>query len=90
MFLGKGGNTGKTLSHAKHTSVVSSPAQVRPFAGKVFYLDLPSNRTAETLESDIKELGGVRNKRNREKQTVQTLSCLLSPHNVMFLYTVTN
>ncbi|XP_028281544.1 protein DBF4 homolog A [Parambassis ranga] len=58
-WQGKGGNTGKTLSHAKHTSVVSSPAQVRPFAGKVFYLDLPSNRRAETLESDIKELGGT-------------------------------
>uniref|UniRef100_A0A3Q4MFH4 Protein DBF4 homolog A n=1 Tax=Neolamprologus brichardi TaxID=32507 RepID=A0A3Q4MFH4_NEOBR len=44
------------LSQAKHTSV---PTQVKPFAGKVFYLDLPSNRVAETLESDIKQLGGT-------------------------------
>ncbi|XP_044065319.1 protein DBF4 homolog A [Siniperca chuatsi] len=48
-----------TLSQAKPTSRVSFPAQVKPFAGKVFYLDLPSNRIAETLESDIKELGGT-------------------------------
>uniref|UniRef100_A0A668RZD4 Protein DBF4 homolog A n=1 Tax=Oreochromis aureus TaxID=47969 RepID=A0A668RZD4_OREAU len=45
-----------TLSQAKRTSV---PTQVKPFAGKVFYLDLPSNRAAETLESDIKQLGGT-------------------------------
>uniref|UniRef100_A0A3Q2VIS0 Protein DBF4 homolog A n=1 Tax=Haplochromis burtoni TaxID=8153 RepID=A0A3Q2VIS0_HAPBU len=44
------------LSQAKRTSV---PTQVKPFAGKVFYLDLPSNRVAETLESDIKQLGGT-------------------------------
>ena len=50
----------KTVSQARQTSLVSSRAQVRPFAGKVFYLDLPSNRAAETLETDIKELGGVK------------------------------
>ncbi|XP_026172325.1 protein DBF4 homolog A [Mastacembelus armatus] len=50
----KGVNTGdKTVLH------VSSPALVKPFAGKVFYLDLPSNRTSEKLERDIKELGGT-------------------------------
>ncbi|GAA6220684.1 protein DBF4 homolog A [Lates japonicus] len=60
-WQGKDANTGDktTLSQAKPTSHVSSPAQVKPFAGKVFYLDLPSNRTAETLERDIKELGGT-------------------------------
>ncbi|XP_042346199.1 protein DBF4 homolog A [Plectropomus leopardus] len=47
-----------TLTQSKPTRV-SSPAQVKPFAGKVFYLDLPSNRLAETLESDIKDLGGT-------------------------------
>lgn len=31
----------------------------KPLAGKVFYLDLPSNRITETLEINIKELGGV-------------------------------
>lgn len=48
------------MSRAKPASNVSSSAHVKPFAGKVFFLDLPSNRTAEILESDIKELGGVR------------------------------
>ncbi|XP_034084039.1 protein DBF4 homolog A [Gymnodraco acuticeps] len=47
-----------TLSQAKPTCV-SSPARVKPFAGKVFYLDLPSNRKAEKLEGDIKDLGGT-------------------------------
>lgn len=58
-YSGKGGHTSDKvkLSQAKRTSV---PTQVKPFAGKVFYLDLPSNRVAETLESDIKQLGGVR------------------------------
>lgn len=65
-WQGKGISAGDkaTLSQAKPTSFVSSPAQVKPFAGKVFYLDLPSNRIAETLESDIKLLGGVRQKHN--------------------------
>nr|XP_015806116.2 protein DBF4 homolog A [Nothobranchius furzeri]XP_054597371.1 protein DBF4 homolog A [Nothobranchius furzeri] len=55
-WQGKVVNTGetRTVSKAKTTS-----AQVRPFTGKVFYLDLQSNRTTETLESDIKELGGT-------------------------------
>lgn len=35
----------------------------KPLAGKVFYLDLPSNRRAEALESDLKLLGGVRDRR---------------------------
>lgn len=62
-FVGKGISTGDkvTLSQAK-TRCLPSPAQLKPFAGKVFYLDLPSNRIAETLESDIKDLGGVRQK----------------------------
>uniref|UniRef100_A0A8C6URA8 Protein DBF4 homolog A n=1 Tax=Neogobius melanostomus TaxID=47308 RepID=A0A8C6URA8_9GOBI len=34
-------------------------SQTKPFTGKVFYLDLTSNRVAETLESDIKDLGGT-------------------------------
>uniref|UniRef100_A0A8C9X932 Protein DBF4 homolog A n=1 Tax=Sander lucioperca TaxID=283035 RepID=A0A8C9X932_SANLU len=57
----KGASTGgdkAALSQAKPTCV-SSTAQVKPFAGKVFYLDLPSNRIAETLENDIKNLGGT-------------------------------
>ncbi|XP_014839973.1 PREDICTED: protein DBF4 homolog A isoform X1 [Poecilia mexicana] len=58
---GKSVNAGEktSVSKAKQTSNVSSSSQVKPFAGKVFYLDLQSNRTAETLESDIKQLGGI-------------------------------
>ncbi|XP_047453673.1 protein DBF4 homolog A [Mugil cephalus] len=60
-WKGKSGNTADktTLNQAKRASLLSSAALVLPFAGKVFYLDLPSNRTAETLESDIKALGGT-------------------------------
>ncbi|KAF6739646.1 DBF4-like protein A [Oryzias melastigma] len=47
----------KSGTLTKQTS--SFQVQVSPFAGKVFYLDLPSNRTAETLEREIKELGGT-------------------------------
>ncbi|XP_029958708.1 protein DBF4 homolog A isoform X1 [Salarias fasciatus] len=54
-------NTGDktTLNPAKQKSHLSSSTRIKPFAGKVFYLDLPSNRVAETLERDIKELGGT-------------------------------
>ncbi|KAK5603041.1 hypothetical protein CRENBAI_014539 [Crenichthys baileyi] len=60
-FQGTGVNVSEkaSVSKAKQTSSVSSSAQVKPFAGKVFYLDLQSNRTAETLEKDIKLLGGT-------------------------------
>ncbi|XP_054903843.1 protein DBF4 homolog A [Poeciliopsis prolifica] len=54
---GKGVNAGEKTSVSKAKQTSSS--QVKPFAGKVFYLDLQSNRTAETLESDIKQLGGI-------------------------------
>lgn len=47
-------------TQSKATSRASHPTQIKPFAGKVFYLDLPSNRQAEALENDIKQLGGVR------------------------------
>uniref|UniRef100_A0A3B5MPA5 DBF4-CDC7 kinase regulatory subunit n=1 Tax=Xiphophorus couchianus TaxID=32473 RepID=A0A3B5MPA5_9TELE len=50
-------NAGEKTSVRKAKQTSSS--QVKPFAGKVFYLDLQSNRTAETLESDIKQLGGI-------------------------------
>uniref|UniRef100_A0A665UK32 Protein DBF4 homolog A n=1 Tax=Echeneis naucrates TaxID=173247 RepID=A0A665UK32_ECHNA len=49
----------KRCCQALPTLVVSSSAQIKPLVGKVFYLDLPSSRAAETLESDIKELGGT-------------------------------
>ncbi|KAM9851548.1 protein DBF4 homolog A [Aulostomus maculatus] len=55
------GKTGdkKTVRSTTTTANVSLPAKLQPFAGKVFYLDLPSNRIAETLERDVKELGGT-------------------------------
>ncbi|XP_017280444.1 protein DBF4 homolog A isoform X2 [Kryptolebias marmoratus] len=55
-WKGKGVNTSETTAarQSKQTA-----AQVRPFAGKMFYLDLQSNRRAEVLERDIKELGGT-------------------------------
>ncbi|XP_035989747.1 protein DBF4 homolog A isoform X1 [Fundulus heteroclitus] len=58
---GKGVNVSKktSRSQAQQKSSVSFSAQLKPLAGKVFYLDLQSNRTAETLESDIKLLGGT-------------------------------
>ncbi|KAL0985396.1 hypothetical protein UPYG_G00156370 [Umbra pygmaea] len=40
------------------TSCKSNPGRNKPFSGKLFYLDLPSNR-AEALENDIKQLGGT-------------------------------
>ncbi|XP_037130272.1 protein DBF4 homolog A isoform X2 [Syngnathus acus] len=39
-------------------SVKSHLALLKPLTGKVFYLDLLSNRKAESLERDIKHLGG--------------------------------
>ncbi|XP_010785352.1 protein DBF4 homolog A [Notothenia coriiceps] len=57
-WQGKGAGKACEKSQAKPTCV-SSPAPVKPFAGKVFYLDLPSNRKAEKLEGDIKDLGGT-------------------------------
>lgn len=59
--VGKGLSSGDKamLSQSKPTCVTAA-VQVKPFAGKVFYLDLPSNRIADILESDIGYLGGVR------------------------------
>ncbi|XP_036414797.1 protein DBF4 homolog A isoform X2 [Colossoma macropomum] len=35
------------------------PLHKKPFTGRVFYLDLPCNKRSQTLESDIKSLGGT-------------------------------
>ncbi|XP_054638191.1 protein DBF4 homolog A [Dunckerocampus dactyliophorus] len=40
------------------TSLKSHMAHLKPLAGKVFYLDLPSNKIAESLERDIQHFGG--------------------------------
>ncbi|XP_042162919.1 protein DBF4 homolog A isoform X2 [Oncorhynchus tshawytscha] len=52
------GHKSASKSHAK-PPCESYPAQKKPFTGKLFYLDLPSNRRAETLENDIKRFGGT-------------------------------
>ncbi|XP_040020433.2 protein DBF4 homolog A isoform X1 [Gasterosteus aculeatus] len=59
-WQGKGLSSGDKamLSQSKPTCVTAA-VQVKPFAGKVFYLDLPSNRIADILESDIGYLGGI-------------------------------
>nr|XP_057940101.1 protein DBF4 homolog A [Doryrhamphus excisus] len=49
---------GKGSKNGEKTSQKSHLAQLKPFAGKVFYLDLPSNKTTESLERDIQRLGG--------------------------------
>lgn len=43
----------------KQTPGGSAHVPNKPLAGKVFYLDLPSNRITDTLESNIRELGGT-------------------------------
>lgn len=43
----------------KPTSGGSTHVPNKPLVGKVFYLDLPSNRITDTLEMNIKEFGGV-------------------------------
>lgn len=52
------GHKSASKSHAK-PPCESYPAPKKPFTGKLFYLDLPSNRRAETLENDIKMFGGT-------------------------------
>uniref|UniRef100_A0A3Q4AJR4 Protein DBF4 homolog A n=1 Tax=Mola mola TaxID=94237 RepID=A0A3Q4AJR4_MOLML len=39
--------------------IKNSVKPCQPLTGEVFYLDLPSNRITESLESDIKDLGGT-------------------------------
>lgn len=55
--IGSGSKTA-AASQAKPSPLVSS--HIKLLIGKIFYLDLPSNKTTESLERDIKELGGVR------------------------------
>lgn len=53
--------TEKNKGTVKNTGRVAeySEAKSKPFAGKVFYLDLPYKKVAEALEKDIQEFGGV-------------------------------
>ncbi|KAJ0000406.1 hypothetical protein NQD34_012248, partial [Periophthalmus magnuspinnatus] len=49
----------RALIQTRATPCASQTPRVKPFTGKVFYLDLTSNKVAETLESDIELLGGT-------------------------------
>ncbi|RXM27062.1 Protein DBF4-like A, partial [Acipenser ruthenus] len=53
--------TEKNKGTLKNTGRVAeySEAKSKPFAGKVFYLDLPYKKAAEALEKDIQEFGGT-------------------------------
>ncbi|MBN3283931.1 DBF4A protein, partial [Polyodon spathula] len=53
--------TEKNKGTVKNTERVAeySEAKSKPFAGKVFYLDLPYKKTAEALEKDIQGFGGT-------------------------------
>lgn len=46
------------MTQVKPLSLVST--HIKSLTGKLFYLDLPSIQTTESLEIDIKKLGGVR------------------------------
>ncbi|XP_061918759.1 protein DBF4 homolog A isoform X3 [Entelurus aequoreus] len=48
---------GKSRKHGE-MSLKFHLAQPKPFVGKVFYLDLPSNKITESLETDIQHFGG--------------------------------
>ncbi|XP_075868544.1 protein DBF4 homolog A isoform X2 [Nelusetta ayraudi] len=58
---GKGVSAGYKAPPRQDKQTPSGSAHVpnKPLAGKVFYLDLPSNRITDTLESNIRELGGT-------------------------------
>lgn len=59
--LGKGVSAGYKAPPRQDKQTPGGSAHVpnKPLAGKVFYLDLPSNQITDTLESNIRELGGV-------------------------------
>lgn len=56
--ISSGTKTAAASGQAKPSPLVSS--HIKLLIGKIFYLDLPSSKTTESLERDIKELGGVR------------------------------
>ncbi|KAJ8411624.1 hypothetical protein AAFF_G00164320 [Aldrovandia affinis] len=49
----------KTSKRGITTVTEPNPFQKKPLLGKCFYLDLPFNKKTETLEKDIKILGGT-------------------------------
>lgn len=53
------GSEKRSQTQMKPTPHAVQTTGAKPFTGKVFYLDLASNRVSETLESDIKDLGGT-------------------------------
>ncbi|XP_078394550.1 protein DBF4 homolog A isoform X2 [Cetorhinus maximus] len=53
---GRGKGPLKTLQRGANKA---ADIKLKPFTGKVFYLDLPSNKHAESLEKDLENLGGT-------------------------------
>ncbi|XP_048407869.1 protein DBF4 homolog A-like isoform X3 [Stegostoma tigrinum] len=56
---GKSGRSKGTLRTLPRGANKASDIKLKPFIGKVFYLDLPSNKNTESLEKDLQDLGGT-------------------------------
>ncbi|XP_078091048.1 protein DBF4 homolog A isoform X2 [Mustelus asterias] len=56
---GKSGRSKGTVKALQRGVKQAADIKVKPFSGKVFYLDLPSNKHTENLEKDLQDLGGT-------------------------------
>ncbi|XP_067869166.1 protein DBF4 homolog A-like isoform X2 [Heterodontus francisci] len=55
---GKSGRSKGMLKTLQREANKAADIKLKPFTGKVFYLDLPSNKHTENLEKDLQDLGG--------------------------------
>ncbi|XP_051872574.1 protein DBF4 homolog A-like isoform X2 [Pristis pectinata] len=56
---GISGRSKGTLKVLQRGGNKAADIKVKPFTGKIFYLDLPSNKHTEKLEKDLQDLGGT-------------------------------
>ncbi|XP_043546276.1 protein chiffon-like isoform X2 [Chiloscyllium plagiosum] len=56
---GKSGRIKGTLKTSQRAANKVADIKLKPFTGKVFYLDLPSNKSTQNLERDLQNLGGT-------------------------------
>lgn len=56
---GLSGRSKGTLKAFQRGGNKAADVKLKPFTGKIFYLDLPSNKHTETLENDLQDLGGT-------------------------------
>ncbi|XP_067863108.1 protein DBF4 homolog A-like isoform X3 [Heptranchias perlo] len=56
---GKSGRSKGTLKTLQREANKAANIKLKPFTGKIFYLDLPSNKHIENLEKDLQDLGGT-------------------------------